>query len=282
MRALCFLIALVSIQVVLGADHSEAQTNALIRSMLQSALLRANFDRQTQTVKGGPRYATSQQEFFEGNAEWSAEDKRAVFDWYLRHLSSTAKSYGAARGQVRAENPLACAAITQCEIMGYTNAIPALYDNSRGIADQSRIMSVELLLKWCGINSSTVELVGDVVSNEVGYAIGERNAAYRMLCSKILEAGDPARYDSSHSSGEALMFARRTDPIGAVAVDKLIVSTRTNYVNSVERYETACTVLANTNAMQNCIRYFAGVTNRLQGVWVNMRGSAVNVQGDFR
>lgn len=269
MRTLCFLIALVSIQLVLRADHLEAQTNALIRSMLQSALVRANFDRQTQTVKGGPRYATSQQEFFEGNAEWSAEDKRASFDWYLRHLSSTAKSCGVTHGRVRSENPLACAAIAQCEIMGYTNAIPALYDNSRGVADQSRIMSVALLLKWCGICRSTVELVGDVVSNEVCYAVGERNAAYRMFCSKILGAGDPARYDSSHSAGEALMFARRADPVGAVAVDKLIVSTRTNYVNSVERYETACAVLANTNAMQNCLRYFAGVTNRLQGVSVN-------------
>lgn len=44
--------------------HSEAQTNALIQSMLRQSLIRPNFDTRTQSFKTMPRLASSQAEFF--------------------------------------------------------------------------------------------------------------------------------------------------------------------------------------------------------------------------
>jgi len=266
MRIISLLIALVLMQTVLGGVHSEAQTNALVEVLLRSALIRPNFDPQTETIKGGPRYALTQMEFFAGDEEWATEERRTVFDWYLRHLPKTKQSYGVIRGRMLEENPMACAAINQCEIMGYTNAIPILYENVRGVADPSRIASIELLLKWSAIDNTLVNIVGDIVSNDVRYVRDERNAAYRIFCSRLLQPAPGASGNSSRQAAEGLMFGRRSDPVGAVAVDELLIHCRTNYADSVDRRETALAILANTNAMSGCVRHFVSVTNRLHQV----------------
>jgi len=268
MKILLLIMTLTPMQQLFGAGHSEAQTNALIRSLLQPALIRSNFDPQTETIKGGPRYVLTQMEFFAADEEWSTEEKKGAFDWYLQHLSTTKQSYGVVRGRLMEENPLARAAINQCEVMGYTNAVPVLCEIARGVADPGRIASIELLLKWSAIDGPLVNLVGDIVSNDVWYARDERNAAYRMFCSRLLQSEPGASGDSARQAGEGLMYGRRCDPVGAVAVDNLLVRSRANYAHSVDRCETALAILANTNAMSGCVRYFVSVTNLVRQVSV--------------
>jgi len=54
MRIGTIVIALVTLPFgSLLAGHSEAQTNALVEVLLRSALIRPNFDRQTENIKGG-------------------------------------------------------------------------------------------------------------------------------------------------------------------------------------------------------------------------------------
>lgn len=269
----CFQLTFFAVAAALlvgfrGYAHAESRTNKLIRAMLQGSLVRPHYDGLTQTVSTGPGLKASQRDFFSGDEDWTAEEKRSVFDWYLTNLAVTARSYGMTRERTLVENPLACAAVAQCEAMGYTNAIPSLYEIARGCSDPSRIAAIGLLLKWDEFDGSVVSLVDAVTTNCVRYSDGERNAVYRMFCDNLLRFcnGAGVQAGSARDAGESLMFERRRDPLGAVAIDKMLMSCRQGYSNSLERYETACAVLTNENARSNCIRYFISITNAISGL----------------
>lgn len=240
--------------------HSETQTNALIQSMLRQSLIRPNFDTRTQSFKTMPRMASSQAEFFTQEDGWSEDEKRSVFDWYLSHLSTTAIPCGMVSGRLWADNPLAVAAIAQCEAMSYTNALPMIIQNVTNSFDSSRSLSIRLALEWSTLNDSLAELVCGIVTNEQKYTRGERNLTYRVFCDKII-----SRYsdlDAAESAADAI-YGQRSDPIGAVALDRMLIAVKPGYSNSADRCACALSVLANENSSASCVRYFEMVTNTI-------------------
>lgn len=249
--------------VVCAYAHTEAQTNELIHSMLRRSLLRPNFDAQTQVFKTMPSITSSQTEFFAPWDGWTEEEKRSVFDWYLSHLSTTAISRGMVAGRYWADNPMAGAAIAQCEAMAYTNALPALLENVTNSFDSSRCSSIRLALKWSPLDGSLAGLVCGIVTNEQKYTREERNLAYRAYCDKIIE--QTSDLDAVKSCADAI-FVCRDDPIGAVALDKMLVVVKPGYSNSEERCACALSVLANENSSASCLRYFEAVTNTIGSV----------------
>lgn len=245
-------------------SHTESETNALIRLMLGSALVRPNFDVQTQSFKTMPRVKTTQQEFFAQDGGWTESEKRAVFDWYLRNLSTTAIDRGFIAGRPWIDNPMALAAISQCEVMSYTNALPIFVANiSSNVCDQSRLAAIRIAIAWSPLDENLTGLVESVVTNEAKYAAVERNAAYRHFCTKLKDAGSVSE---TVGAGVDVMYTRRDDPVGAVAVDSLLVHLRPSYSNSVERGECAIRLLSNEHSSSSCKDYFSNVTNTLYGI----------------
>lgn len=256
------LCVLSAVHVFPAPAHTEARTNALIRSMLKSALARPTYDARTQSFKTMPRTVSTQQEFFACEGDWSEDAKRAAFDWYLRHLSVTAIQRGMIAGRQWSDNPLACAAITQCEVMSYTNALPIFVENVNKGFDQSRILAIRVAIAWSPMGSDLTDMVEGIVTNDVLYITAERNAAYRYYCTKLCEAkGCP----DSILSGVDAMYMRREDPVGAVAIDKMLVMLRPGYSNSAERCECALSVLNSADSTGSCSCYFSNVTNELNG-----------------
>lgn len=242
--------------------HTQAETNALIRLMLGKSIVRARYDATEDSLKAGPRYESSQALFFQGDDEWSDSDRRGAFDWYLRNLSSTARSYGPVSGRIWTENPLACAALAQCEIMNYTNAVEIMYSNAQGGFDQSRELSIDLAIRWSDMGDSLAGFVNEIVTNGFFYSQEERNRAYRTFCVRLMDLSSRTNGDEIANCIDS-MYLRRNDPAGAVIVDRLLVECRVGYSNSVERCENASRVLDNTNLTQNCRAYFTAVTNSL-------------------
>lgn len=247
--------------------HSSEQTNALICAMLRRSLIRPNIDAQTGVLKSYPTFVTSQQEFFASDDEWSEDERRAVFDWYLENLSTTSHTRGVIAGRMLVDNPIACAAIAQCEAMAYTNALPVLVENISKGADQSRMATMRVVFKWSPLNS-LVELVGGIVTNEVEYSMYERNLTYCQFCARLKEfaTGQNGDVDPIVDDAVRLMYSRRNDPAGAVAIDKTLVALRPGYSNSVDRYSCAISLLTDERIPVECKYYFGNVTNDIGSV----------------
>ena len=251
--------------VTSASAHSSEQTNAVIRAMLRRSLIRPNIDSQTEVLKSLPALTMSQEEFFAPDSEWTVDEKRAVFDWYLRNLSTTSIVRGVIAGRVWVDNPIACAAIAQCEVMAYTNALPALIENIRHDFDQSRIDCIRMAIRWC-CPGDMIGIVNEIVTNDVRYTLNERNLAYRQFCSRVTD--EAPLIDGVQDQGVATcvgaMYVRRDDPAGAVAIDKLLVASRPGYSNDMDRFECALSLLANSNALLECKEYFRNVTNDVE------------------
>lgn len=256
----CWFVLLVLIAY--ANTYSQPRTNDLIEAMLDSLLVRVNYDGKSDTFRSRPLVVSAQNVFFAGDGNWSETDKRAVFDWYLANLHSTAKVVGRVRGVLMRDNAIAEAAISQCEAMDYTNAFESIRGNALGSGDPSRLKSIALAVKWSDLDGRCLDLIERIVTNETEYSRIERNLAYRLYCERLTTADGLARTNGlSWTSGVDAMYSSRTDVVGAVAIDKMLVECREGYSNGTDRLECALDVLSNTNAMSNCLRYFAGVTN---------------------
>lgn len=245
--------------------HTYEQTNALIRAMLRSSLVRPNFDTATQSFMTFPRNVHSQEDFFGSETEWSAEDKKAAFDWYLRNLHLTAATHGMISGRRLIDNPIACAAIGQCEAMAYTNALPALIEHIGKDFDPSRVAAIRFVVEWSRIDEALTAIVESVVTNDQHYTALERNATYLHFCKKINGMTNVLEQAESQAFtyGVDAMYAKRCDPLGAVSIDKMLVNQRSGYSNSLDRYTSAISVLTNEISSAGCVYYFMDVTNQL-------------------
>lgn len=248
-----------------GEGKTLSQTNELIRSMLETALIRPRFDANTHVFKAGPRFVASQSDFFrDRDGEWTSDECRGAFDWYLRNISSSAVEYKVGDGARWMENPIASAAISQCEIMNYTNAIPFLLANAYGDYDPSVIETVELLLRWCGTDDEMTDLVTSVITNTVKFTPYERSRVCRAFSDSVL-AFDRQADGSGTEHGHAVhpLFEFRRDPVLAVSIDRLTVGCCPGYECSSNRFETAMAIVLSGNASPNCLRHFHSVTNQL-------------------
>lgn len=132
------------------------------------------------------------------------------------------------------------------------------------IQGTSRLSAIRVVINWSSMSNLT-DLVMGIVTNEPHYAKMERNLAYSLYCARLngLAQGLVDTNSELVASGVNAMYARREDPIGAVAVDKLLAALKPGYYNGAERCACALSLLANENSSSECISYFANVTNGL-------------------
>lgn len=112
------------------------------------------------------------------------------------------------------------------------------------------------------MDESLVGLVKNIVTNDVVFNVAERNVAYRHYCSKLKEVGGESE---DVEQGVDAMYDRREDPVGAVAIDQMLVHLRPGYSNSLGRIECARSILANEQSTNASKHYFSNVTNTLDG-----------------
>lgn len=235
--------------------HTAAETNALVRSMLKPLLVRANF--RDDRLVTGPRAIRTQDEFFAADDSWSSVQKRGAFDWYLENFSTSdlVSSFETA-------NPLARAAIIQCDVLGYTNALPVLKENVfRDSAKDRRVQEIELILKWSAVSDETTQFIGTIITNQVEFDSKVRNAAAFRYADKVKASEEtpmPVRMGAV-----AVFYANRRDWACSVPTDKLLVRCVTGYEMSSNRLEYALQMVDDTNSVHFTFPYFTAVTNQL-------------------
>src|SRR5574344_37729 len=235
--------------------HTATETNALIRSMLRPLLVRTNI--RNGRFVSRPRAIRTQAEFFAADDSWSSVQKRGAFDWYLENFSTSdlVSSFETA-------NPLARAAIIQCDVLGYTNALPVLKENVfRDSAKDCRVQEVELIVKWSAVSDETTQFIGAIITNRVEFDSKVRNAAAFRYADKVkasVETPMPVKMDVV-----AVFYANRHDWACSVPTDKLLVRCIPGYETSSNRLDYALQMVDDTNSVHFTFPYFSSITNQL-------------------
>ena len=244
-------------------SHTHQETNDIVRTMLSPLLVRTSVvgDR----IVRKPMTISTQDAFFAEGDGWTSSEKRGAFDWYLRHLGSSARC-SMQTGASATVNPLAKAALRQCAAMSYTNALSSISEYASGDERPARQEAIGLAVEWHDMDEWMAEFVHSIATNDLKYAVEERNFACRKFCEKLCEEiGNGGTNSNAWIAGVQSMYDVRTNSVSAVAIDGMLISCVPGYAVSSNRLACAIAVLADTNAWPNCISYFAGVTNQLSG-----------------
>ena len=244
-----------------ASGHENCETNELIRKMLGPLLVKTRLS--GDRIVKMPRSVSSQTEFFAGDDQWTEEEKRGAFNWYLWHLTATAMHVrgGAIQGG-HGKNPVAVAAFRQCAAMSYTNALPAVEAYAVGNDMPARKESMELVFMWHGLDEWLVSFANGIITNSAKYSDSERNFAGRKFCDRLTSSFQEGMTNSpAWSAGVQIMYGNRTNIACAVAVDAMLVNCVPGYAASADRLYCANSIASNTNIWENCRLYFENVAD---------------------
>lgn len=242
-----------------GQSSSESETNAVVQAMLdwvnESAV--DYLDGSTQA----PCCVTWTWDGFLGADEtngWTRAAKKSAFCDYLNFMSTNDN------GRLTAvESNRLSTAIRQCRVLSYTNAVPAL----------QRLVLNPTAGYWCGtaiplaftmggIDPDTTALFEFVVTNELRYSIRDRAMAYGSYAKRIRTSGSLFNNGDSSFDGAVLaLYKRRSDAVGAMAVDRAISSSLPGYAASTNRFSVAAAILQEADVWPAVRTYFEAVTN---------------------
>ena len=252
--------------------HTEAETNAVARSMLEFVLLSVD-DSFDDTDNGVEKEAIVTWPSFLALGEsegWTPPEKKAAFAWYLSMLGTNDCTSLSAT-----DHELVRIALSKCEVLDYAEAAPSyktLALNPKGIY---RYRAIDLALKYSPVSDATTEFVETIITNVSGYTSGERVGCYWEYAKKLQL--DPCTNGTCASALSMFYRNRKVSGTGAATLDRLFSDKIVGYANSSNRLDTALSMLMVTNMRPQFVEYFVGVTNQLLSSghplpWINVGG----------
>ena len=256
--------------------HTEAETNAVAKSMLEFVLLSVN-DNLDDAADGVEQEAIVTWPSFLALGEsdgWTPPEKKAAFAWYLSMLGTNDCTSLSATDQ-----ELVRIALSKCEEFDYAEAVAsykALALNPKGIY---RYRAIELAVKYSPFDNSTTEFVETIMTNLTSYSIRESGAASCQYANKLLSFNATNECQQMVVDNAVEMFYRNRmlAPNAFSIVDQLFVRYIDNYSISSNRLEHALNALAFPDCGSVAKRRFTSVTNQLLSSgqplpWINVGG----------
>ena len=173
-RLYCGLLVPLVLLASAACAHTEAETNAVAKSMLEFVLLSVN-DNLDDVADGVEQEAIVTWPSFLALGEsegWTPPEKKAAFAWYLSMLGTNDCTSLSATDQ-----ELVRIALSKCEEFDYAEAVAsykALALNPKGIY---RYRAIDLAVKYSPFDDSTTEFVETIMTNLTSYSIRESGAA---------------------------------------------------------------------------------------------------------
>ena len=242
--------------------HTEAETNAVAKSMLEFVLLSVN-DNLDDAADGVEQEAIVTWPSFLALGEsdgWTPPEKKAAFAWYLSMLGTNDCTSLSATDQ-----ELVRIALSKCEEFDYAEAVAsykALALNPKGIY---RYRAIELAVKYSPFDNSTTEFVETIMTNLTSYSIRESGAASCQYANKLLSFNATNECQQMVVDNAVEMFYRNRmlAPNAFSIVDQLFVRYLDNYSISSNRLEHALNALSLPDCGPMTKRRFVAITNEL-------------------
>ena len=273
-RSCCGLLMSFVFLAFAGYAYTEAETNAVARSMLEFVLLSVDdsFDDNDNGVEK-EAIVTWPSFLALGESEgWTPPEKKAAFAWYLSMLGTNDCTSLSAT-----DHELVRIALSKCEVLDYAEGVQsykALALNPKGIY---RNRAIELAIKYSPVNDSTTEFVETIMTNLTSYSIGESGAASCQYANKILSFNATNECQQMIVGNAVEMFYRNRmlAPNAFSIVDQLFVRCIDNYSISSNRLEHALNALSLPDCGPVAKRRFVAVTNELLSSgqplpWINV------------
>ena len=255
-RTIVCYFGLAAAALVLQA-HTTAESNAVVRA----ALLRVAYGGSCRPHIDLPppdyEPPNTWHGFLGGDTNgWTLADKKAAFDWYLGTLGAKNCRLG---GIVESDE--IDAAISRCQVLYYTNAVPSLKALALNPNGVMRDEAITVAMKFSPVDDSTTQFVESIITNVNGYSSGERVGCYIEYSKKLLQ--DPCTNGVFANALSMFYRNRKADYTGAVALDRLFSEKIANYSQSFNRLDTVMHMFTATNMHPRYYEYFANVTNQL-------------------
>ena len=277
-RSCCGLLMSFVFLAFAGYAHTEAETNAVARSMLEFVLLSVDdsFDDNDNGVEK-EAIVTWPSFLALGESEgWTPPEKKAAFAWYLSMLGTNDCTSLSAT-----DHELVRIALSKCEVLDYAEGVQsykALALNPKGIY---RNRAIELAIKYSSVDDSTTVFVETIMTNLTSYSIGESGAASCQYANKLLSFNATNECQQMVVGNAVEMFYRNRmlAPNAFSIVDQLFVRYIDNYSISSNRLEHALNALAFPDCGSVTKRRFTSVTNQLLSSgqplpWINVGGGS--------
>ena len=275
-RSCCGLLMSFVFLAFAGYAHTEAETNAVARSMLEFVLLSVDdsFDDNDNGVEK-EAIVTWPSFLALGESEgWTPPEKKAAFAWYLSMLGTNDCTSLSAT-----DHELVRIALSKCEVLDYAEGVQsykALALNPKGIY---RNRAIELAIKYSPVDDSTTVFVETIMTNSVSYNFREQGTASAHYADRLLSFNATNATQLAAKDAAVRMFYRNrllesgTDAI----IDEVFLKYIDGYGSSSNRLEYAL----NSFSYPKCARifgdYFTSVTNQLLSSgqplpWINVGG----------
>ena len=259
-RLYCGLLVPLVLLASAACAHTEAETNAVAKSMLEFVLLSVN-DNLDDVADGVEQEAIVTWPSFLALGEsegWTPPEKKAAFAWYLSMLGTNDCTSLSATDQ-----ELVRIALSKCEEFDYAEAVAsykALALNPKGIY---RYRAIELAVKYSPFDDSTTEFVETIMTNLTSYSIRESGAASCQYANKLLSYNATNECQQMVVGNAVEMFYRNRmlAPNAFSIVDQLFVRYIDNYSISSNRLEHALNALSLPDCGPVTKRRFVAITN---------------------
>ena len=261
-RLYCGLLVPLVLLASAACAHTEAETNAVAKSMLEFVLLSVN-DNLDDVADGVEQEAIVTWPSFLALGEsegWTPPEKKAAFAWYLSMLGTNDCTSLSATDQ-----ELVRIALSKCEEFDYAEAVAsykALALNPKGIY---RYRAIALAVKYSPFDDSTTEFVETIMTNLTSYSIRESGAASCQYANKLLSYNATNECQQMVVGNAVEMFYRNRmlAPNAFSIVDQLFVRYIDNYSISSNRLEHALNALSLPDCGPVTKRRFVAITNEL-------------------
>ena len=242
--------------------HTEAETNAVAKSMLEFVLLSVN-DNLDDAADGVEQEAIVTWPSFLALGEsegWTPQEKKAAFAWYLSMLGTNDCTSLSATDQ-----ELVRIALSKCEEFGYAEAAPsykALALNPKGVY---RNRAIKLAIKYSAVDDSTTAFVETIMTNTTNYNFMEQGAAGAHYASRLLSFNATnATQIASRDAGVRMLYRNRLLESGTdVIIDEVFLKYIDGYGASSNRLEYAINSFSYPKCSEIFGDYFTSVTNQL-------------------
>ena len=191
---------------------------------------------------------------------WTLAGKMAAFDWYLFTLATndceTLDDFDEIYARV---------AIGKCEEFNYTNSVNAMKALSLNPKGVERQQAIRLMIKFSPVDDFMTAFTETIMTNSIGYSVGERSAASCQYANKLLSFNATNECQQMVVGNAVEMFYRNRmlAPNAFSIVDQLFVRYIDNYSISSNRLEHALNALSLPDCGPVTKRRFVAITNEL-------------------
>lgn len=257
---LCFVVTLFLLSFQVSA-FTPGETNQVVRSLLGRVRSFAEDDDWSDEPKVLlPEQDVETWETFIGGTHvigWSFDDKKGAFDWYLSTLGTRD-----CRGFTFGQKWDVLAAISQCQTLNYTNAIPYLRNLAFNPNGVHRETAIETAIQLGEVDDGMTTFVESIVTNLVVFSVTDRVTAYSEYARKVIAKTNDCSL-ARMNAGRMFYRNRFIGNVGKISVDWAVKACFPLYELSSNRFQTAMRTLSQENCAPHVRDYFITVTNQL-------------------